>query len=383
MPSVKIRRVLTALSAIALAALLPVTGGAQSEKNRDLQRLRSDIAALRQRLEGVRAAATTTEHELEAADIQLTIHTRELQLAVQTEMQLEAERGKLEQDVADLQPRLDRNRKDLSRRLAALYRLGNLGYVRLLFSASEQQHPFESIAALRYLAGRDARSLDRFQQTQRDLAGRRDELASRQQRVAEARRIVEQRRHDVTASRVEKEKLLASLREREAGSAKRLTELEEKARRLERLVMVLSQQKRDTTSTIDIRSVRGALPWPLRGKILETFGKQRDPKFATVTMNNGIKIEAGAGTQVAAVYQGTVLFSQWFKGYGNLIILDHGNRVFTLYGNLKSPNATVGDRVQAGQVIAAAGESEDGTGGYLYFEVRQNNQPDDPQKWLR
>jgi septal ring factor EnvC (AmiA/AmiB activator) len=86
---------------------------------------------------------------------------------------------------------------------------------------------------------------------------------------------------------------------------------------------------------------------------------------------------------VHAIFPGTVLFSQWFKGYGNLIILDHGNRVFSLYGNLKSPSIAAGDRVRAGQPIAGVGESEESQLGYLYFEIRQDNKPEDPQKWLR
>ena len=84
-----------------------------------------------------------------------------------------------------------------------------------------------------------------------------------------------------------------------------------------------------------------------------------------------------------AVFQGTVLFSQWFKGYGNLIILDHGNRVFSLYGNLKGPAVAVGDQVASGQAIAGVSEAEEPAAGYLYFEIRNDNRPEDPQKWLR
>ena len=84
-----------------------------------------------------------------------------------------------------------------------------------------------------------------------------------------------------------------------------------------------------------------------------------------------------------AVFSGTVLFSQWFKGYGNLIILDHGNRVFSLYGNVKSPALAVGDHVNAGEAIAGIGESEAARSGYLYFEIRRDNKPENPQKWLR
>ena len=84
-----------------------------------------------------------------------------------------------------------------------------------------------------------------------------------------------------------------------------------------------------------------------------------------------------------AAFQGTVLFSQWFRGYGNLIILDHGNRVFSLYGNLHGPSVAAGDRITTGQTIAGVGEAEDAESGYLYFEIRQDNRPEDPKGWLR
>jgi septal ring factor EnvC (AmiA/AmiB activator) len=121
----------------------------------------------------------------------------------------------------------------------------------------------------------------------------------------------------------------------------------------------------------------------VEGRVIETFGKQVDPKFSTTTFNNGLKIAAPAGAGVHAIFPGTVLFSQWFKGYGNLMILDHGNRVFSLYGNLKAPSLAVGDHVIAGQTIAGVGEAEEAQDGYLYFEIRQDNKPEDPQKWLR
>jgi septal ring factor EnvC (AmiA/AmiB activator) len=197
------------------------------------------------------------------------------------------------------------------------------------------------------------------------------------------RRVVEQRRADVVTARQQKARMLAVLQLRGSQSEKQLAELEEKARRLERLIDVLSRQQSGKAPPADIRSVQGALSWPVAGKVLEAFGRQRDPKFDTVTFNNGWRIAADPGTEVHAVFSGTVLFSQWFKGYGNLIIVDHGNRVVSLYGNLKSPSVAPGDRVGAGQTIARVGESEEAQLGYLYFEIRQENRPEDPQKWLR
>ena len=176
---------------------------------------------------------------------------------------------------------------------------------------------------------------------------------------------------------------MTKLQGEETGTEQQLAVLEEKARRLQRLVDNLSQQKPGLGPALDIRSVQGALAWPVDGKIIERFGRQRNPKFSTFTINNGLKIEAAAGTPVRAVFGGTVLFFFCFKGYGNLIILDHGNRVFSLYGNLKSVTVAVGDHIATGQSLAGVGESDDASAGYLYFEIRQDNRPEDPQKWLR
>jgi septal ring factor EnvC (AmiA/AmiB activator) len=174
-----------------------------------------------------------------------------------------------------------------------------------------------------------------------------------------------------------------SLQREEHGSETHLAELEEKAKRLERLIEVLSKQETAGAGSFDIRTVQGALPWPAEGKVVERFGRQRNPKFDTFTTNNGIRIETAVGGPVRAVFGGTVLFSQWFKGYGNLIILDHGHRVFSLYGNLKPASVAAGDRIAAGQTIAGTAESEETPPAYLYFEIRQDNRPEDPQKWLR
>ena len=236
---------------------------------------------------------------------------------------------------------------------------------------------------LGFLVTRDGRAVSRFR-TERDQLDRaRADLAEREQKLAVVRRIVEERQRDVAAAHAEKQRLLATLERQESGSATQLAALEEKARRLERLIDVLSHQQHGAEVKLDIRSVAGALPWPASGKVAERFGRQRNARFNTFTTNNGIKIETDPGSPVRAVFEGTVLFSQWFKGYGNLIILDHGHRVFSLYGNLKSPGVAVGDRVAAGQTIAGAGESEEIPPAAVYFEIRQDNKPEDPQKWLR
>jgi septal ring factor EnvC (AmiA/AmiB activator) len=370
------------LAIIAFLTLI-TTGRAQTPRDADLERLRGEIARLRSRLEDVHRQAQSAQQELEAVDLDLGIRTRELTLAVDMQKRLDDERTSLQSQIASLTQRIARQKQFLGKRLAALYRVGGLSYVRLVMSIDDRRDPLEAMAMLHFLIARDARAVTRFQSTRAQLTVRGNDLADRQRRIAEMRTVVEERQRAVVTAHAEKERLVAQLQRQETGSERQLAELEEKAKRLERLLDVLSKQQTAGAGTVDIRSVQGALAWPVQGRVVEKFGRQRNAKFNTFTTNNGIRIATPAGAPVRAVFGGTVLFSQWFKGYGNLIILDHGHRVFSLYGNLKSPAAAAGDRVAAGQTIAGAGESEETPPGYLYFEIRQDNRPEDPQKWLR
>ena len=299
------------------------------------------------------------------------------------EKKLDLEQQQLGLQVEELTRQIEEQKDFLAQRLVALYRLGSLSYVRMLLSMEDQANPVEAMSMLTYVVGRDSRAVSRFQASKADLGERQKQLAERKLQLQESRQVVEQRRKAVLVAFNQKQRALAKLRAEESGSQEELARLQEKAIRLERLVtMLIGQQAGISLPTLDIRTVQGALAWPAEGKVVETFGRHRNPKFATYTMSNGLKIAADAGVPVRAIFQGTVLFSQWFKGYGNLIIVDHGNRVFSLYGNLKAPSIRVGDRVATGQTLAAVGEAEDAQ-SYLYFEIRNDNRPEDPKKWLR
>lgn len=355
----------------------------QSPRNVELERIRGEIAKLKKRLDTVRAETKSAQRELEAVDLELDIRTRELEIAVDSQTQLEGQESAVAQQIAAIEPRIAKEKGFLRQRLVALYRMGGLSYLRMFLSMDDARDPIGAMSMLSYLVARDARAVSRFQSTREELKAKREDLADRRRRTAEMRRVVEDRQHAVAQAHADKARLLASLQTEGTQSERQLANLEEKAKRLERLVGVLSKQRSGVTAPDDIRSVQGALSWPVKGKVTEQFGRHTDPKFSTVTTSNGLRISSAAGAPVHAVFNGTVLFSQWFKGYGNLIILDHGNRVFSLYGNLKSPSVAVGDRVTAGQAIAGVGESEEAGSGYLYFEIRNDNKPEDPRKWLR
>ncbi|HEX2121832.1 MAG TPA: hypothetical protein VHL59_09340, partial [Thermoanaerobaculia bacterium] len=217
----------------------------------DLDRIRTDITRLRKRLEAVQQQAQSAARELEEADLELGIHTRELELASEEEARLDGERQSLQTQIAALVPRIAQQKEDLRKRLVALYRLGGLSYVRMLLAIDTETNPIEAISMLSYLVSHDARAVTRFQSTQRQLASRQVQLAARQKELVETRRVVEERRRAVALAVRQKQNLLARLRVEETGAAQELAALEEKARRLQRLVDALSLQKRGLEPGLD------------------------------------------------------------------------------------------------------------------------------------
>lgn len=361
-----------------------VAQAAPQQSDADLNRIRAEISVLRENLDRVRRAAKSAEQELQATDLQLALQTRELEMAIAMQQQLELQLRGIETQISVLSSRADHHRKYLGMRMAALYKLGSLSYLRVFLSLGETRNPFEAISMLTYVVSRDARAVSRFQAASRALTTQREAVAAQQVRIGRARVIVEERQRAIARTKAQKEQLVARLHQQSESSAVRLSELEEKARRLERLLALLyGREGSQAPGGAKVAEFRGALPWPANGNVSEEFGRHRSSQFATYTVSNGVKIESAPGADVRPIFQGTVLYAQWFKGYGNLIIVDHGDRIFSLYGNTKNARVAVGERVVPRQVIASVAENEDASSGYLYFEIREDNKPADPRKWLR
>jgi septal ring factor EnvC (AmiA/AmiB activator) len=115
--------------------------------------------------------------------------------------------------------------------------------------------------------------------------------------------------------------------------------------------------------------------------VASRFGRQRDPRFGTTTVSNGITLAADAGTAVRAVHPGTVVFAGTFTGFGQLVIVDHGQHAYSLYGYLSLVGVQRGATVEAGTVVGQVGDAPDGRGG-LYLEVRIDGRPVNPLEWL-
>jgi septal ring factor EnvC (AmiA/AmiB activator) len=133
---------------------------------------------------------------------------------------------------------------------------------------------------------------------------------------------------------------------------------------------------------VPLGAFRGSLPWPVEGRVRAGFGRRKHPRFDTYTVHNGIEIETVPGAEVRAVHEGKVVFAERFRGYGLMVVVDHGGKHYSLYAQLAEVAVTPGEDVAAGTVLGTADPAgPDGPG--VYFEMRFQGRPEDPLEWLR
>ncbi len=166
-------------------------------------------------------------------------------------------------------------------------------------------------------------------------------------------------------------------RRREA-LASRTEALVEKARKLSTFMSALTGTGHEPLDGRPMQDFEGVLDWPVAGTVDVPFGPRRDPRYKTEVPHHGVdlRVESGSGSAVRAVYPGEVLFSGPFEGYGDMVVVHHPGRVFSLYAGLETIDVERGATVALGDALGTSGET-------LYFEIRRENQPEDPTTWLR
>ena len=356
-----------------------------SERKAELQELRRRIASLRGRLDASSRREADLKAQLESADLDIQIQTAERRVLElkKAETEREAAHASSDRDVA--QKEVVSLRADLAVRLSALYRMGRLGYLRPLAAADSGQSFLAGLRILSHLAGRDAALLERYETAVTTLGGREQDLSDRRRELAALTAESRKKETALLAARSRKAVLLARLEATAHVEKQQVTRLEDKSERLGALLELLEGKGRALApGAASIRKYRGALDWPLKGRVAVPFGRIANPKFPkTFLRSSGWTLDAPPGTPVRAIFSGDVVYAQWLKGYGNLVVADHGDGVFTLYGRLATGTAARGERVAIGDRVGTLGESPEDEVAGLYFEIRDARASVDPALWLR
>jgi murein hydrolase activator len=367
-----------------------------SAEQRKLQQTERQLREERKKAAEARARESSVLAELEKIEKRLAAKKRQIAQLDARVKRAAGEVQSLRGEVRQLETQRAGQQAALARRLRAMYKVHVQGGALPLLLAGDD--PTTRAAAIRHLgslASLDARLIQEYRGTSDRLEDRRSREESRQRELASLRADAQREQAEVDADAAKRRVLLAKVRDERAYHERMVGELTEASRRLEAFIRDLQTKQRrlakippppkpgTETPAVGFGTLRGRLPWPTEGRVVSAFGAQVHPRFGTRTFRNGVDIEPGEGRDVAAVFAGHVVYTGWFKGYGNLIILDHDNEYYTLYAHVADILVKEGDDVKQGQRIGTVGDTGSLEGTRLYFEVRFEGKPQNPEQWLR
>lgn len=343
-----------------------------------LKRVQERKALLERELTRLRGQEKSLLGEVERLELEVRLRSEELRETQAVLQKANAQLDATTRDVRALETSIAAERPVLAARARALYKMGDLSYLRLLLSVDRPSDIFRGYRLVTTVARRDNQRIARFRSDLSSLAERRVLLEQETQAAMTLRADLDRTRRTLDQDRRRKTALLTSIVEKKETNAAFLEELAQAEAKLQQMLSGLG----DGDVTVPLPVFRGSLPWPVEGDVRVPFGRRKHPRFETYTIQNGLDIEAKVNAPVTAIHEGTVVFADFFQGYGLMVVLDHGGKHHSLYAHLAETRVQAGERVRVGQEIGTAGDSGlEGSG--LYFEMRFQGKPVDPADWLK
>ncbi|MFI8556946.1 peptidoglycan DD-metalloendopeptidase family protein [Pseudomonas putida] len=427
---------LRVLILLALSCLLsPAFADERAQTQQQLEATRQDIAELKKTLGKLQEEKSGVQKDLKATETDIGNLEKQVEALQQELKKTEGELERLDTEKKKLQSARVEQQRLIAIQARSAYQNGREEYLKLLLNQQNPEKFARTLTYYDYLSKARLEQLRAFNETLRQLANVEQDIGRHQEELLTQRADLDSRRQALDAERSKRQQVLAKLnsdmkssdqklqarQQDQAELAKVLKTIEEtlarQAREAEeaRKKALLAQQEaekrrqqqalaaRDAADTEPPKkarttlgplvssdgasyggafsAARGKLPWPVNGRLLARFGEARGSDSRAKW--DGVMISASPGTQVHAVHGGRVVFADWLRGAGLLVILDHGNGYLSLYGHNQSLLKSAGDIVKAGEAISTVGDSGGQDSAGLYFAIRQQGRPTDPAQWCR
>lgn len=273
-------------------------------------------------------------------------------------------------------------RAKVGERLRAMYKMRSGSLLKVLFSAESSSDLGKRYKYMSMVMASDKKLISDYGKHMFKLEDERDKFDSLKKELESDKRALKKSTYAAKLELKGKNRLLKSITKKKKNHLTMMSELEQASVELKKLLSSLKVGDTVHTPAGAFSKNKGTLKMPVSGRVVSDYGKERHPDFNTVTFNNGIVIASPFATSVRAVHNGKVAFVGWLKGYGQMIIVEHGGGYYTLYGYLYKVLKKKGDYVYKGDGLALVGESGTHSEPGLYFEIRQNGTPRDPSVWL-
>jgi septal ring factor EnvC (AmiA/AmiB activator) len=354
----------------------------RAEAESRLKEVLVEIDQLRLQLDSARSKHRGGQQRLREVDLQTQAANIELRALRARREERQADLARLEDRRASFIASLDQRLNELAGQVRAAYRDGRQSRMKLVLNQDDPALLSRLLAYYDYVSRAQADRIGLLRETLETLEQMQESFNRELERIADLTRQQRDLLRQLDTQRAERNALVAELAERISGGETRLQELERDRRDLEalieRLADVLADIPADLGSHLSVAQQKGRLPMPVSGPVRQAYGQGRSGG----TSWQGWLIGADPGTEVRAVAYGRVAFADWLRGYGLLMIIDHGQGFMSLYGHNETLLHDAGAWVEPGEAISLVG-SNPGSGQGLYFELRKAGRTLDPAGWIK
>jgi septal ring factor EnvC (AmiA/AmiB activator) len=356
----------------------------------ELTRIKKELDEKRKSMEKLKLEEKGAFEELLGLEERLDLAQRLKRRVAFQERSIETERANQEKGLKEADSMLSLYGERCQRRLREIYKHGRSAFYSIIFKARSPVDFVNRLNSVKIILKQDQDLLSETKNLKAQLDEKGQNLRKTKLELSQLRqeKVEEEKAYQMELK--DKEKLLKKIKSEKNLYVQAIEELRRDAFELENVLEQIYQQKLGVESEIQTKDEggmfaisKGRLPWPIRGKVIASFGEQRSPQFNIKTKNHGIEIQSEQGDEVLAVADGKVTYVSRLRGYGNLVILGHDGGYYTLYARLSEILVSPGQSVDRLQEIGLVGESGLFFSPCLHFEIRKGKQPQNPLEWLR
>jgi septal ring factor EnvC (AmiA/AmiB activator) len=373
------------LALILLASLsLAASGQSDEEKARsDLQQLQRDIQQIQREISSATTRKNKLQRQLRDAEVELGELQRAMAGNRSTISASEKELASLEKQREALELARDQQQARIAIELKTAWQMGRQGQIKVLLNQESPHTVARAMGYYRYFFEARNELLGQFRETLEQLQVVEQEIESTLARLGQQQRALEKQQQQLAKARETRTLAVAKLNDSIRDKGQQLKQKEQDRRELEKLLKAIEEAVVNLEVPENYQafnSARGKMPWPVKGKPSNRFGR---PRNEGKMRWQGVNIPAAEGTTVKAIHHGRVVYADWLRGSGLLLIIDHGDGYMSLYAHNQSLLRDVGEWVSAGTPIGTVGDSGGLDRAALYFEIRHQGKPTDPARWCR
>ena len=352
------------------------------DEQAELKILRRKIAQQEKAISKVGKKESAVLKNLKKIGSQLKLKKRELEIYKWNFKNNQKKISSLEPRLKKAEQKIKSHKKILGLRLRSIYKEGPIFPLRVAFSSNNVTDLMQRLKYMNLIVQQDSQMLQDYLTKLEQIKQDKSSLYTVRAKLVSLKKNTVSKKREIEKTKKEKSVYLKKIKRKKNLSVKVKKELLAASNNLNSLIDKLLM-KLVSGEGLDISDKKGRLKLPLKGRILNKFGRKRVKEYESYIVYNGINVRAPKGTPVKAVFNGRVLYTGELEGYGNLVIVGHGKEYHSLYGHLESIQVAANKVVRTGEVIALSGDSGSLEGETLYFELRKNGKPIEPVRWFR